>query len=253
MHWSKVHAFVSIALMASPVQGQSNYPMPIQRDSYNDWVVECFEPNDLGQECQIYQRLLLNDGSAIAMVATMAYDPSDTSLLMQFALPLGINIENGVVINIDEDIELSVPISRCTKQGCIFEGVATPGLRDALIEGKTASITVVDPTSQPFVIPLSLSGFGDALDQIQSEAIGTVPLSENIASSSDDNISEGQAVDAGQAGEGDASTSLEAKPLLPQVSADSEQEALSEESDILDLTKETETDDTLRPVTGTSE
>tara|TARA_R110002012_G_scaffold47399_1_gene124197 strand:- start:2210 stop:2974 length:765 start_codon:yes stop_codon:yes gene_type:complete len=254
MHWSKVYAFVSMALMASPVLGQSNYPMPIQRDSYNDWVVECFEPNDLGQECQIYQRLLINGGSAIAMVATMAYDPSDASLLMQFALPLGINIENGVVINIDEDIELSVPISRCTKQGCIFEGVATPGLRDALIEGKTASITVVDPTSQPFVIPLSLSGFGDALDQIQSEAIGTVPLSENIAGSASDNISESQVVDpAGQAGEGDASTSLEAEPLLPQVPADSEQEAIGEKSDILDLTKEVETDDTLRPVTGTSE
>tara|TARA_R100000322_G_scaffold78680_2_gene49399 strand:+ start:3774 stop:4484 length:711 start_codon:yes stop_codon:yes gene_type:complete len=231
--------------MASPVLGQSDYPMPVKRDTYGDWVVECFQPNDLGQECQIYQRLLINGGSAIAMVATMAYAPSDASLLMQFALPLGINIENGAVINIDEDIELSVPISRCTKQGCIFEGVATPGLQDALLEGKTVSVTVIDPTEEPFVIPLSLSGFKDALAQLQPEVTETLPSVDNTADLTGDDVAEDQAIDS------EDSTARGAEPPLPQVPDVSGQEAGNGASDIMDLTEDVdETDDTLRPVTG---
>lgn len=236
MRGSKVYAFFSMALMASPLLAQSNYPMPIKRDSYNDWVVECFEPNEFGQECQIYQRLLINGGSAIAMVATMAYDPADASLLMQFALPLGINIENGVIINIDEDIELPVPISRCTKQGCIFEGVATPGLRDALVEGKTASITVVDPASQPFVIPLSLAGFGDALERLQPEVANGLPSVDNTIDLADEN-----SLATEQVLNNEVPTALETELPSSQASGAIAQPVEDEEAD-----------DTLRPVTGTS-
>ena len=235
---NKVYALVSATLLASPVLGQTNYPQPIQRDNYGDWVVECFEPNDLGQECQIYQRLLINGGSAIAMVATMAYDPSNASLLMQFALPLGINIKNGAVLNIDEDVELVVPISRCTQQGCIFEGVATDGLRENFLQGKTASVTVVSPNNEPFVIPLSLSGFKEALGRLQRDVASTSPSVDNTTDLAvEDEAPADPIVDS------DAATTLEAEIPLSQ-SPDTTGLQIEEE--------EVESDDTFRPVTGNS-
>lgn len=145
---------------------QEAHTPPASRVAYDDWLVECFERNEFGQECQIYQRVIMNNGSAIALVATLAFVPPDNYLGIQVALPLGIDLKEGATITIDDDASLDVGISRCTQQGCLFEGTVTDALEVALREGKSASVTVIVPSEGDFTIPLSLNGFGAALDEI---------------------------------------------------------------------------------------
>lgn len=145
---------------------QESYSPPSSRVAFDDWLVECFDRNEIGQECQVYQRVIMNNGSAIAMVATLAFVPPDNYLGIQVALPLGIDLKEGATITIDDDASLDVSISRCTQQGCLFEGTVTDALELALREGKSASVTVIVPSEGDFTIPLSLNGFSAALDEI---------------------------------------------------------------------------------------
>ncbi|PHP26232.1 invasion associated locus B family protein [Limimaricola cinnabarinus] len=157
-------ALLSAAAGLAAAQEKPDYPEPLSRVEIGDWVVECFDEALSSEQCQIYQRILINGGTAIAMVTTMAYG-ADGVLSMQIALPLGIDLAEGAVISV-ADRGFLLPIDRCTKQGCLVDAAVPAGLMDALQGGSEASITVSNPSSGDFAIPLSLAGFGDALSRI---------------------------------------------------------------------------------------
>lgn len=172
---------------------QEAYNPPASRVAYNDWLVECFERNEIGQECQVYQRVIMSNGSAIAMVATLAFVPPENYLGIQVALPLGIDLKKGATITIDDDASLDVGISRCTQQGCLFEGTVTDALEMALREGEAASVTVTVPSEGNFTIPLSLNGFSAALDEIAPiqpslEDLSEAPLTSMEAPSQEEPV-----------------------------------------------------------------
>jgi invasion protein IalB len=207
-----VSVTVSVLMMLAPIPAfsQERYREPDTRIAYEDWVVECFAPNDIGQECQLYQRILMDGGSSIALVATLARVPPEQALHMQVALPLGIDIESGATLAIDDDTSLQVPISRCTQQGCIFEGVVSAGLERALADGGAASVTVSAPDRGPFTIPLSLNGFVEALDAITEDETlpATVPAEESDTQSASGDTAvtlpvEGTETPGAEDGEGD--------------------------------------------------
>ncbi|WP_339760165.1 invasion associated locus B family protein [uncultured Sulfitobacter sp.] len=160
-------SLLALFLVFGPAAAQQTYPEPKTRNAVGDWVVECFEPNSIAQECQLYQRVLMNNGSAIAMVMVMAFGPPNNTLYIQAALPLGISVANGVNVRIDDAVSLNIPISRCTQQGCLIEGEVNETLENAMRLGTEAAITVLNPTEGAFVIPMSLSGFNEALTEIE--------------------------------------------------------------------------------------
>ena len=157
-------ALLSATAGLAAAQEKPDYPEPLSRVEVGDWVVECFDEAFSSEQCQIYQRILINGGTAIAMVTTIAYG-ADGVLSMQIALPLGIDLAEGAVISV-ADRGFLLPIDRCTKQGCLVDAAVPAGLLSALQDGSEASITVSNPGSGNFAIPLSLAGFGDALSQI---------------------------------------------------------------------------------------
>ena len=159
-------SFLTLSILVASAAVPQTFPEPKTRKAVGDWVIECFEPNSIAQECQLYQRILMNNGSAIAMVMVVAYGPPDDTLYIQAALPLGISVANGVNVQIDDTVSLNIPISRCTQQGCLLEGEVNETLETAMRLGTQASITVLNPSEGAFVIPVSLSGFDEALREI---------------------------------------------------------------------------------------
>ena len=155
-----------LALPAATAGAQTaRFAPPDSREDVADWVVECYAA-PLGQ-CQIYQRILINNGSAIAMVATFAWDSASQAVRAQIALPLGIALADGAVIAVDDDPSVRLPLDRCTQQGCLIERTMPPDVMARLEQGSVASITVVIPGEGPFTIPMSLTGFGDALARLR--------------------------------------------------------------------------------------
>lgn len=227
-------AFAILPLMSLPenARAQETFPEPDTREEIDDWVLECYRALD---QCQVYQRVLINNGSAIAMVSTMAWDTEEDVLRVQLALPLGIDLSAGASISIDGAEPMKLPVGRCTQRGCLIEGHITDQLVSRLRAGTAAIMTVVNPPEDPFPIPMSLRGLDAALKRIVPDRPQPEPTPEPTpvpTPAPQGAVSE--STDGAAAGAGGGPT---AESVVPEVTAPS-------------LSQDGEKDEALRPVTG---
>lgn len=153
-------------------QGAAGAFVPEQRAQMGDWMVECFDAPDLGAPCQIYQRVVYraSDGSVgpvAVLVAAFAY--RDGKLHVALALPLGFDLAQGAVLGIDGD-SFALPVARCVPRGCMVEGQIGGTLSARLGAAQRVGVTVSVPGLGPFLMPLSMAGFGEALGAIAPPA-----------------------------------------------------------------------------------
>ncbi len=79
-------------------------------------------------------------------------------------LPLGILVAGGVLIRIDDKPDLTdFAITRCEAAGCFVERMLVTKDLKPFETGSKGIIAVMDRDSKPLVIPLSFSGFSEAL------------------------------------------------------------------------------------------
>ncbi|MDA8869863.1 invasion associated locus B family protein [Rhizobiaceae bacterium] len=151
----------------------SKYPQPERRRIFADWVEECYGQAPV-QRCQLFHRVLMDQGTTVALVATFAYLPDATSLELQIAVPLGVDLSAGATLAIGSDFSTPMPLTRCTQQGCLIEGTLGTSLLQRLltaeVDAAPVTVTVTNPSSGPFSVPLSLAGFGEAHAEIAPPA-----------------------------------------------------------------------------------
>jgi invasion protein IalB len=161
-----------MAAQGAAAQGAAGAVLPERRDQMGDWMVECFDAPDIGAPCQIYQRVVYraSDGSVgpvAVLVAAFAY--RDGKLHVALALPLGFDLAQGAVLGIDGD-SFALPVARCVPRGCMVEGQIGGTLSDRLGAAQRVGVTVSVPGLGPFLMPLSMAGFGEALGAIAPPA-----------------------------------------------------------------------------------
>jgi invasion protein IalB len=148
---------------------QDRFRAPESREDVGDWSLECYLNQDrTPQACQVYHRVLMDNATRIALVASFAEPAEGGGVLYQIALPLGIDLMAGVTMAVDTDYSVKVPVTRCTLQGCLLEGRLTSAPFDALMTGSTASFTVLIPGQGELAIPMSLNGLMTSLQRIQA-------------------------------------------------------------------------------------
>lgn len=155
---------------------QSLYPEPDLRMKEGDWLVECYGPESRNGNCQLYQRVLMNNATVIAMVFTVAYSPDGRGLFLQMALPLGSNLSAGARVTFGNAFDKNIPFSRCTDQGCIVEGEITPSLLQAM-RVTSAGFIGVETGAGPLNIPISMNGFSAGIDRIAPISVPSSTLS----------------------------------------------------------------------------
>ena len=170
--------------LAFAAMAQSQYPQPDSSTDVGDWVVECYGKG-ADERCQVYQRVLMNKATAIALVATFTYKDTVDELAYQIAVPLGVKLSQPALLALGPDYAIALPVSRCTQQGCLLEGIISGDALARLLKAQTASITVVNPASGNFQIPMSLNGFTRARASIaprSAKAGGSIkPITDDAA------------------------------------------------------------------------
>lgn len=104
------------------------------------------------------------------LTMSLAYSPEQDKYAIQIALPLGIALQPGITIKVDEDFEVGgIPIVRCEPIGCLIEAEAATDLIDAFKSGTNGSIYFAAVSGQVTALPFSLEGFSGALKKLQQE------------------------------------------------------------------------------------
>jgi invasion protein IalB len=133
-----------------------------EADHSKPWSVQCAEFGKDVRRCQISGSVLSADGKQVILVISLAPTADAKATAMQMAVPLGIALKAGVKIAVADAYETSLPISRCTPQGCLVEGPVEQAFINAMKAKAQATITVTTPDGKAVPITLPLTGFSDA-------------------------------------------------------------------------------------------
>lgn len=153
----------------APAAPQISLDKPERTEDHGSWQVQCFGAVASGARCQIAARVATGNGAQTVLVFALAPAGDGDAFDVQIALPLGFAIGKGVELAIGGDYQANIDVSRCTAQGCLIEGRATPQLITAMRRGRDVGFKVRTPDDQVVQIPLSLQGFTAALERLAAE------------------------------------------------------------------------------------
>lgn len=116
--------------------------------------------------CEIFQRLVVKDGNK-RLIETAIGFPKDKDFARGiFIVPLGINLESGIVLLPDGGKPFKIQIRYCAAEGCYAFADLTPAVLDVLKASRTLTVTFQAVNGRAVKVDMTLEGFGPALDRI---------------------------------------------------------------------------------------
>jgi len=135
---------------------------PSETKTFGDWTVRCY-PIASPSPCDMYELLANKQNNQRVMSLSIAYLPSGDKHVIQVAVPLGILIPKGLVIESDTFTSQMLHYRRCDRGGCYVEMLFDNAAINALATASgPARIKIVADNGKVFEIPFSLKGYADA-------------------------------------------------------------------------------------------
>lgn len=134
---------------------------------YGDWKLRCDSPPGSSTEQCIIQQSVVDDQSPdITLTVTMFKTADGKSRMMRVIAPLAVLLPSGLGLRIDQTDVGRVGFVRCLSRGCVAEVWVEDGLLEQLRTGQTATFIVFRTPEEGVGIPVSLSGFATAYDNL---------------------------------------------------------------------------------------
>lgn len=127
---------------------------------HGDFLVRCF-PVETGSPCDMYEEVGNRDTGQRLVTFSVAFLPSDNRYVMVIGVPLGVDLEKGVVIATNSFTTPTMPFRRCDRGGCYVEAAVDKPLIDAFMasSGEAKLNVSADGEEKPRELPLSFNGF----------------------------------------------------------------------------------------------
>ena len=140
---------------------------PVGGEVFGDWATACEVNAESRRVCHIFQRVTVKESGKSLLHAAVAWPASDERPVAIFNLPLGIALPPGVVIKVDAGEPSRLPFSTCTRGGCRVGLKLTEEMVKNLKRGKQLVLTFAGPDAKAYKVPLSLTGFTKAYDNLK--------------------------------------------------------------------------------------
>ena len=150
--------------VASPAAAQEG----TVKGQHGDWQVVCKDPppGAKSEVCALVQSVTAEDKDNIGLTVYFQKFSNGTRVLRVFA-PLGILLPPGLGLKIDDKDVGHAPFLRCHTFACYAQVVVEDPLVEQLKNGKTAIFIIFQAEEAGIGIPISLSGFKEALAELK--------------------------------------------------------------------------------------
>jgi invasion protein IalB len=135
---------------------------------HGDWQIVCKDPppGAKNEVCALVQSVTAEDKDNIGLTVYFQKFSNGTRVLRVFA-PLGILLPPGLGLKIDDKDVGHAPFLRCHTFACYAQVVVEDPLIEQLKTGKTAIFIIFQAEEAGIGIPISLSGFKEALTELK--------------------------------------------------------------------------------------
>lgn len=159
-------------LLASAAQAQTDSGSTVgdlpdaDVNRFEDWAVQCQQPESADSEiCVMFQRQVLDNGRTILMM-TVRNDPNRPEPMVMLQVPLGVLLQPGLSISVDDGEPVELDYALCNENGCITTFPLVDRIQDALKKGLAADVVIITADQQEVVVSVSLKGFTAALEAL---------------------------------------------------------------------------------------
>lgn len=129
--------------------------------TYSGWRKLCFE-DTLGKTvCRTTTSGKWDTGQTAARV-DLIERKGDNATRVQIFLPVGLYLQAGVKLTIDEEAAVHIPYSWCLTNTCVAGNLLAPRLVHAMESGRKLTLQVVDSNLQTIATTVSLDQFAAA-------------------------------------------------------------------------------------------
>ena len=136
------------------------------------WSVRCGEQGDVSSpekgKCEIFQRLVVNETGQRLTEFAIGYSGENLDQMRGIViLPLGILLETGVALQIDDKEPFSFTPRYCDAGGCVAFLNMNDKILGMMRKGDTARVTMKALNGSDINVEMPLKGFSKALGQIK--------------------------------------------------------------------------------------
>ncbi len=154
----------------SAAKSQASAPVTPTRSDMSvsrigEWELQCTQLTPQQKKCQASSSVISPDGKSVVLVTSLAVAADGKQIAAQIAVPLGIALASGVKFDLD-GYTTTLPLSRCTPQGCLVEGMVPDKLVATMKEKPMATVSVATPDGKEIAIKQSLDGFTKTFDDM---------------------------------------------------------------------------------------
>jgi invasion protein IalB len=149
----------AIAQEAAPQTPKANQPTDVKE--YGDWTVRCF-PVKSPTPCHMIELRVAKKSGQRVLGVLLAYAPANNATLLQVSVPLGVSLQNGLIINSDTWKSPPIKFRRCDQGGCYIESAVGDDVINQLAKATNAKMQIVSVDGKRFDLAFSLKGFTEA-------------------------------------------------------------------------------------------
>jgi invasion protein IalB len=131
---------------------------------YSPWMKVCGKGKDTNnkQVCVVTKDGRLENGMPVAIV--QLFEPEGQPKILRVTVPLGMQLQHGTRLIIDQSAPVNEPYKICFPVGCMSDYPVSDEMIASMKKGKTLTVQAINMQGQPISLPLPLSDFAKALD-----------------------------------------------------------------------------------------
>jgi len=138
-----------------------------QVQKFGDWSYGCDTSQEGTNDCVIYQELLDPSNNQPVARLTVIKVAEATRPVLIATTPLGVMLQPGLKLFVDQKEIGSMPFQVCIQPGCRSEVEMPEELLQHFKSGVSGALQIMRPDGKPISAPFSLKGFTAGLEALQ--------------------------------------------------------------------------------------
>jgi invasion protein IalB len=131
---------------------------------YSPWMKVCGKGKDTNNKevCVVTKDGRLENGMPVAIV--QLFEPEGQPKILRVTVPLGMQLQHGTRVIIDQGKPENEPYKICFPVGCMSDYPVTDDMIKDMKKGKTLTVQAINMQGTPISLPLPLNDFAKAYD-----------------------------------------------------------------------------------------
>lgn len=136
-------------------------------EKFGDWALSCrAAEKEQPERCALVQNIVFKQSSKRVLNIQITRPAPDRPYIAAVTAPLGILLQAGLVLMVDDKELVRFPLMICNVNGCMGQFPVSDEVRNSMAGGKSGKVIIRQPNGRAVGIEFSLNGYKGGMDAL---------------------------------------------------------------------------------------